>query len=133
MSAAPLRVLVIDDEPAVREVLAAYLQSFGYFPETAVNGLDGLLRFRTEAAIALGFDAVVTDRAMPEMNGDTLARALKEVNASVPVIMLTGFGDVLSAQDERPDGVDEVLSKPVNRVTLHQTLRRLTSAQLALT
>ncbi|HET7771717.1 MAG TPA: ATP-binding protein [Chloroflexota bacterium] len=129
----PLRVLVIDDEPAVREVLAAYLQSFGYVPETAVNGLDGLLRFRTEAAIAVGFDAVVTDRAMPEMNGDTLARALKEVNASVPVIMLTGFGDVLSAQDERPDGVDEVLSKPVNRVTLHQTLRRLTSAQLALT
>jgi signal transduction histidine kinase/ActR/RegA family two-component response regulator len=129
----PLRVLVIDDEPAVREVLAAYLQSFGYVSETAVNGLDGLLRFRTEAAIAVGFDAVVTDRAMPEMNGDTLARALKEVNASVPVIMLTGFGDVLSAQDERPDGVDEVLSKPVNRVTLHQTLRRLTSAQLALT
>ena len=62
-----------------------------------------------------------------------LARALKEVDASVPVIMLTGFGDVLSAQDERPDGVDEVLAKPVNRVTLHQTLRRLTGAQLALT
>ena len=128
----PLRVLVIDDEPAVREVLAAYLQSFGYVPETAVNGLDGLLRFRTEAAIAVGFDAVVTDRAMPEMNGDTLARALKEVDASVPVIMLTGFGDMLSAQSERPDGVDEVLAKPVNRVTLHQTLRRLTGAQLTL-
>ena len=122
-----LRVLVVDDEPAVREVLKGYLESYGCFAETAVNGLEGLLRFRTEAAVAAGFDAVVTDRAMPEMNGDTLARALKEVDAGIPVIMLTGFADMLSALDERPEGVDEILAKPVNRATLHQTLRRLTA------
>ena len=122
-----LRVLVVDDEPAVRDVLTAYLESYGYFAETAVNGHEGLLRFRNESEAALGFDAVVTDRAMPDMNGDSLARALKRVDSAVPVIMLTGFGDMLNALDERPEGVDEILAKPVSHSALHHTLRRLTT------
>jgi signal transduction histidine kinase/CheY-like chemotaxis protein len=134
----PLRVLVVDDEPAVRQVLAAYVSSYGYTAETATNGHEGLLRFReaygggsgsgggAEAEQRGGFDVVLTDRAMPEMNGDHLARAIKQIDASVPVVMLTGFGDMLNALEERPGGVDEVLGKPVSLDALRATLRRLT-------
>ncbi len=129
----PLRVLVVDDEPAVRAVLTAYLASYGFTAETAVNGHEGLLRFREARATVdntgrtAGFDVVLTDRAMPEMNGDHLARAIKQIDAAVPVVMLTGFGDMLNALDQKPSGVDEVLGKPVGHAALRETLHRLTT------
>ena len=50
---------------------------------------------------------------MPEMSGDQLAAAIKEIMPKVPVIMLTGFGDLMNAVDEKPVGVDMIVSKPV--------------------
>jgi CheY-like chemotaxis protein len=64
----PLRILVVEDEPLVREVLGVYLSEDHHDVTTAVNGRDGLEKFQ-----AGDYDLVVTDRAMPEMNGDQLA------------------------------------------------------------
>jgi signal transduction histidine kinase/CheY-like chemotaxis protein len=119
-----LRVLVVDDEPSVRDVISAYLTSFGYLSDTASNGTEGLHLFQGGQ-----YDVVVTDRAMPDMNGDHLARAIKDLDAGMPVIMLTGFGDMLNARGEKPTSVDLVLSKPVLHADLHHALRRLTAAR----
>ena len=70
-----LRILVVEDEPLVREVICVYLTEDKHEIVTAVNGRDGLEKFQ-----AGDFDLVLTDRAMPEMNGDQLrgrSRALK--------------------------------------------------------
>ncbi len=103
-----LRVLVVDDEDLVREMLQAYLQEDGHQVETARNGKEALEKFKPGAV-----DLVITDRAMPELNGEKLASMIKKVSPSTPVIMLTGFGELMDAVGEKIPGVDLVLSKPI--------------------
>ncbi len=114
-----LRILVVDDEPAVRGVTTAYLAADGHRVDQAANGREGL-----ERANSAPYDLVITDRAMPEMNGDQLARALKLLDANRPVILLTGFGDMMDSVGERPEAIDVVLGKPFTRAALRDALVR---------
>jgi signal transduction histidine kinase len=91
-----LHVLVVDDEAAVRDTLVAVLTTDGHEVESAANGAEGLKRFFSRK-----FDLVVTDKAMPEMNGDQMAAAIKHVAPKTPVILLTGFG-LFHEKDEFP-------------------------------
>ena len=113
------RVLVVDDDPVVREVIHTYLTDDGYAVTLAVNGRDGLEKF-----CAGEFDIVLTDRSMPEMEGDELAREVKKRRPTVPVILVTGFGDIMAATGERPEGVDFVLSKPFTMAGLQTMLAK---------
>jgi signal transduction histidine kinase/CheY-like chemotaxis protein len=117
----PLDLLVVDDEPMVALLLTAYLTSdVHHNVVTASNGRQGLEKFQTGH-----FDLVLTDRAMPDMNGDQLAASIKQISPETPVIMLTGFGDIMSTTGEAPVGADLVLSKPV---TMDGLLRGLATA-----
>lgn len=102
-----LRVLVADDEPDLRDLLSEFLQYDGHSVVLAPNGRVALEAFASES-----FDLVITDRAMPVVNGDQLARAVKEQSPATPVLMLTGFGALMDAGGEQPLGVDRVLGKP---------------------
>lgn len=114
-----VHVLVVDDEPMVREIESEYLKAEGHTVEVAASGPEGLEKFR-----ATRFDVVVLDRAMPVMSGDQLAVAIKEIAPRVPVILLSGFGSMMQAAGEKPDGVDYVLGKPVTLQDLAQTVAR---------
>jgi PAS domain S-box-containing protein len=116
-AATALRVLVVDDEPGVCEVVAALLRQDGHTVETAPDGQQALDRLQDT-----GFDAIVTDRAMPGICGEQLAAAAKEIRSAIPVILLTGFGDLMLAANERPAGVDAVVAKPVTGGTLRHAL-----------
>ena len=118
---APLRVLVVEDEPLVREVISVYLEEDKHEVETAVNGREGLEKFKTGS-----FDLVMTDRAMPEMNGDHLAMEIKKLRPEQPIILLTGFGDLMTGAGEQPPGVDLVVSKPFTLSTLRNAIARAT-------
>ena len=96
-----LRVLVVEDEPVVRKVISEQLLFESHTVETATNGIEGLEKFMSG-----WFDLVVTDRAMPEMGGDQLAATIARVAPGKPIIMLTGFGDLMEAKGERPLGVN---------------------------
>ena len=113
------RVLVVDDDPMIREVISTYLTEDGYSVELATNGREALEKFN-----AADFDIVLTDRSMPEMGGDELACELKKRKANVPVILLTGFGDIMAAAGEKPDGVDFVMSKPFTMAGLQNMLAK---------
>jgi PAS domain S-box-containing protein len=113
-----LRVLVIDDEDMVRRVTSALLNACGHSVTSFDNAADGLLALAAER-----FDVLVTDRAMPRMNGDQLALAAKQLAPDVPVILLTGFGDLMDTRDERAPGVDLVVSKPLTLAALQEALR----------
>ncbi len=116
---APLRVLVVEDEPLVREVVTVYLNEDGHAVDTAKNGREGLEKFKSGE-----FDVVLTDRAMPEMNGDQLAAQIKLLRPDMPVILLTGFGDLMMDVGERPSGVDLIVSKPFTLNSLREALSK---------
>lgn len=113
----PLRVLIVDDEEAVRDVLSRYLEADGHTVRLAAGGQAGLQLFESES-----FDMVILDRAMPGMNGDALAAAIKSRSPQTPVIMLTGFGDLLGDQGGRPLRVDKIVAKPLTRETLRRAM-----------
>jgi PAS domain S-box-containing protein len=115
-----LRILVVEDDPLVRLSVTAQLTHQGHTVESAANGLEGLDRFMSGR-----FDLVVTDRAMPEMGGDQLARTIKQTATDTPIIMLTGFGDLMDAKREQPAGVDAVVSKPVTLDNLTSAIRQV--------
>ncbi|HZQ49169.1 MAG TPA: response regulator [Candidatus Dormibacteraeota bacterium] len=112
-----LRVLVVDDDEVVRATIAEYLRVDGHDVEEANAPLRALAAVRDAS-----YDVVITDRAMPQMSGDQLAREVKRTRPTVWVVMLTGFGDLMTAVGERPDGVDVVISKPLTMQVLRSAL-----------
>ncbi len=104
----PLRVLLVEDDPNVREVVGEYLRRDQHEVSVAESGREGLEMFDGG-----GFDLVVTDLALEEMNGEQLAAAIKERAADCPVILLTGFADTLLDRGEKPAGFDAILRKPL--------------------
>jgi signal transduction histidine kinase len=115
----PLRVLVVDDEPLVREVLTVYLAEDEHEVTLATNGREGLARYREGE-----FDIVLTDRAMPEMSGDDLAAEIKALNPQQRILLLTGFGDLMDGEDERPPGIDFIVAKPFTLNALREAIAR---------
>jgi signal transduction histidine kinase len=116
-----LNVLVVEDEPMVRELIDVYLREDGHRVETAANGREGLDKFRTGH-----FDLVLTDRAMPEMNGDLLAAEIKKIDPLQPVVLVTGFGDLISSPADKPSSVDLVVGKPFTLNSLRDAIVKVT-------
>jgi len=114
------RLLAVDDDPMVREIITAYLSQEGCTVELAANGKEGLAKF-----CAGDFDIVLTDRTMPEMGGDQLAREVKKRKPQVPVVLLTGAGEGMIAAGEKPAGVDLVMGKPFTMAGLLTALAKL--------
>ena len=117
---AGLRVLVVDDEPSVRQMIGEALRRSGSTVETATDGQDALEKFQQNE-----FDIVITDRGMPLMYGDALAVAIKELAPSMPIIMMTGSAEMMIGAGEMPPGVDLLLGKPVTPEWLRQAVTSL--------
>jgi signal transduction histidine kinase len=121
-SSPPQHVLVVEDQPEVRSSLVHLLAADGHIVEAANNGLEALEKFQKGT-----FDVVLTDRAMPEMSGDQLALAIKQLAPRQPILMVTGFGKIMEAGDERPEGVDLVLHKPLTLPELRQAMAQVSA------
>ena len=121
----PLRVLCIDDEPLLRELLKEVLEFEHHKVETADGGQSGLDAFH--AAIKRGepFDAIVTDLGMPFVDGRMVAQTIKTESPTTPVIMLTGWGTMLNERGDLPVDVDAIISKPPRPAELHETLTKV--------
>ena len=116
----PLRVLLAEDEPQVRDIEAEYLRGDGHFVETAADGREAMERFAQ-----WGYDVVVVDRAMPEMNGDQLTAAIKQKSPNTPVVMVTGFADMPVEGGDGTHQPDLILRKPITQMTLRQAIARV--------
>lgn len=116
----PQRILVVDDEPAVREALRRSLAFEGYDVRTAVDGLDAL-----DQAASYAPDLIVLDIQMPRMDGLTAARRLRASGSVTPVLMLTArdtVGDRVTGLDA---GADDYLVKPFELDELFARVRAL--------
>jgi CheY-like chemotaxis protein len=100
-------VLVIDDEPFVRDTLGDILRQQHHDVVVADDGVSGLARFREGT-----FDLVMTDLAMPGMSGWQVAQAVKAARPTVPVVLVTGWGVEVQADELQTHGVDRVMTKP---------------------
>jgi signal transduction histidine kinase/CheY-like chemotaxis protein len=131
-----VRILVVDDESFIRELLRDILESEGHLVAEAEDGFQALALFASES-----FDAVFTDIGMPGMSGWDLARAIRERNVDIPLAVLTGWGEAVSSHERKTAAVNWVVSKPfdVNRVveilkeiSLLQTEKMKSQRQLTL-
>lgn len=113
-----LRILAVDDDEAVRVAIQHLLEADGHRVTTVPDAGSALAEFQKE-----GYDLVILDLGMPHLDGISLARQFKEKAPSVPIILLTGWGDQL--REDKPPEVDMVLAKPVRRAVLRAALTQL--------
>ncbi|ARH92625.1 MULTISPECIES: response regulator transcription factor [Streptomyces] len=116
----PARILIVDDEPAVREALQRSLAFEGYRTEQAVDGLDAV-----EKVASYDPELIVLDVLMPRMDGLTAARRLRASGVTVPILMLTArdtVGDRVTGLDA---GADDYLVKPFELDELLARIRAL--------
>ncbi|WP_433928136.1 sigma-54-dependent transcriptional regulator [Sorangium cellulosum] len=113
------RVLVVDDEASARSGLEKLLRQEGYAVDAAADGAEAL-----EVAAERPPDVVVTDLKMPKMDGMALLGKLREQDPSLPVIVVTAFGDVTSAVQAMRAGAEDYLTKPVDFDALLLSIER---------
>jgi CheY-like chemotaxis protein len=114
------RILFVDDEPMLVEVVCRSLAWLGYKVTPMTSSLEALERFKTAPA---DFDVVVTDVTMPKMTGDELAAALQIIRPEIPIILCSGYSEpVRSAQ---AGGIDAFAFKPVTAAALSRIIRKV--------
>ena len=115
------RVLVVEDEPNLRRVLAAMIERAGFHAVTANDGEDGLRRLDDS------FAAVVTDLRMPKVDGMTLLKQARVRCPDVPVIMITAHGSVDNAVEAVKAGAFDYIEKPFEHDHLLQVIEKAVS------
>jgi len=120
-----MRILVVDDEPAVRDSLRRALQLEGYEVELAGDGLEALDRLSGNGVDAAGVDAVVLDISMPRLDGLEACRRLRDDGHSLPVLMLTARDEVSDRVAGLDAGADDYVVKPFALEELLARLRAL--------
>ena len=122
------KILVIDDERAIRNTLKEILEFENYAVEVAENGRSGL-----EMALGTSYDLIFSDIKMPEMDGIELLTALREAEVESPVVMISGHGNIETAVDCIKRGASDFIEKPIdlNRllITTKNALERKTLVQ----
>ena len=100
------RVLLVEDDPSIREITALGLQGAGYRVATSGDGREGLLRFRQDP-----FDLVVLDVMLPSLDGFEVCREIRK-DSRVPIIMLTARTDTIDVVVGLESGADDYVTKP---------------------
>ena len=109
--------MLVDDEEGIRTVVRKYLEDDGHYVETAGDGVEALKKFK-----AANWNLVITDLIMPKLGGDDLAKLIKQIDPTIPLILLTGHVDY--AADVRGERLpfDMVISKPFKYDTIHAAI-----------
>jgi PAS domain S-box-containing protein len=120
--APPSRILVVDDDPLLLKSLRDTLETYGHKVTTLGGGQAAIDVFRDALGGAEPFTVVITDLGMPYVDGRQVARSIKQMSPTTPVLMLTGWGQRMTEDGDLPDHVDRVLSKPPRLRELHAAL-----------
>ena len=123
-AAAPLVILLVEDEPMLRQVVALTLKGEGFVVVEAGDGSAGLEILKSDKAI----DVLLTDVRMPGLNGYQLAVSALTLRPRMPVILMTGYAD-----DEIPDAIRQakipMIRKPFNFAKLGGSIREIVSSR----
>src|SRR6195952_1009818 len=111
-------ILIIDDEKAIRKTLSEILSYEGYKIEEAADGEEGLKKFNSTT-----YDVVLCDIKMPKMDGLEFLEKAREINSDVPIIVISGHGNIETAVEAVKKGAFDYISKPPDLNRLLITLR----------
>jgi signal transduction histidine kinase len=120
-----LSILVVDDDPVLRDSLANTLRDEGHRVTLAGGGQEGIDLFRSAQQGTEPFDVVLTDLGMPYVDGRQVAEAVRTLAPRTPIILLTGWGQQMGAENDVPQ-VNRVLGKPPRLRELRAALAELT-------
>lgn len=126
-----LRICIVDDHPTNRRVLEEYLSRWGVSVTSVEGGLRALDIMRNAAAVGQPFDAALLDEGMPEMDGMSLAKAIKacSTSAGTRLILLSPYGKRMDDRALAAIGVEAFLSKPVRQSKLYDCLATVLGAR----
>ena len=110
-------ILIVDDELSIRESLKGWLKRGGYQVETATGGAEAVARNAEKR-----FDIMLIDVKMPEMDGLTLLKKIKENDADIAIVMMTAHGDIRDAVEAMKLGAYDYLLKPFDLEELSLTI-----------
>ncbi len=116
------RLLIVDDEADLVELEKEMVERLGYSATTVCESVAALALFKENPD---NYDLVLTDQTMPDMMGIELARKLVSVRPDIPVVLVTGYRDVVDAESAREAGVKVVVGKPMTRAEIGLTIRQL--------
>ncbi|HKB81144.1 MAG TPA: sigma-54 dependent transcriptional regulator [Thermoanaerobaculia bacterium] len=120
----PYRILVVDDETAIREAIRMTLEYEGYRIDEARSGQEGI-----DKATKVAYDAVLLDIKMPVLDGIEVLENLKQMKVPAPIIMVSGHGDIQTAVECTKRGAFDFLEKPLNRDKLLLSVRNAVRTQ----
>ena len=122
------RILFVDDEELLVEMARGMLESLGYHVTVAANGTEAWNLFLEDPS---RFDLVITDQTMPDMTGVTLAQKMLKVRKEMPIILCTGYSEMVSAEKAKEAGISAFVMKPVVKKELAETVRRVLDGRTA--
>jgi DNA-binding NtrC family response regulator len=118
------RVMVVDDEEALRTVLSAELEGEGYQVASAADGQEAIDILTTRE-----FDLILLDIKMPNVDGFEVLKFVKDRHQKTKVVMLTGFADLKNAIESKKLGAEDFVSKPYDLVDLLTTVERVLTTE----
>lgn len=122
------RILYVEDEELMINAIRPILQRFGYRVDARKSSREALAAFRERPD---AYDLVITDQSMPEMTGDQLAKALLAVRPDLPIVLITGYSEVIDEKRAKALGIRAFVMKPVAMRELAETIRRVLGPGLA--
>lgn len=114
------KILIVEDDEILRSMLCETLVSLDYFPMGVEDGEMALAQLKTQ-----DFDLVISDIRMPQMDGITLLKSVKEIAPQLPVVLITGFPSSYPSQKALQEGADGYLAKPFRIEKMDELLRDL--------
>jgi signal transduction histidine kinase len=124
LDANEIKVLVIDDEQGIRDLLSYELKMKSYLVSTAVDGMDGVEQFKKG-----NFNIIISDIKMPKLSGLEVLEEVKKIDPRVEVIMTTGFGTIDMAVESMKRGAYDFITKPYNLNELFSRLEKAVEKQ----
>ena len=118
------RVMIVDDDEPVLQLSEELLKRKGYYVEAFSDSTKALHALRL---VPDAFDVVITDQSMPELTGTELTREIRKFNEELPIILLTGLGNMFDLDDQSDLNIARVVSKPVLSNDLMQIIYEVTS------
>ena len=115
------RILYVDDEPAIVEMAKQVLERLGYEVTTRTSSLEALELFRARPN---DFDLVITDVTMPDLTGLMLAQEMRSIRSKIPLILCTGFSELVSETRMESLGISELVMKPILKKDMAEAIRR---------
>lgn len=115
-------VLIVDDEEPVGKMVQKLLRRLGYEVEYHQSSFNALKAFRQHPA---KYDLVISDLTMPNLTGLELTQQIHRVRPDLPVIIMTGYGEILSGENQKSLGIQSILRKPISLHELAELVRKI--------